>query len=89
MRPEHDMNKNPPASSAPSDLHAAHAGHETHGAHSGHGWMMMACCVPMLIIVVVLVATGVASAGLLIGAALCIGMMAMMMKMMGHGDGGM
>ena len=51
--------------------------------------MMMACCVPMLIVIVVLVATGVASAGLFLWAALCIGMMAMMMKMMGHGDGGM
>jgi hypothetical protein len=43
----------------------------------------------MLIIVVVLVATGVASAGLLFGAVICIAMMGMMMKMMGHGDGGM
>ena len=89
MKSEHDTNKNPLASSAPGEGPAAHAGHETHGAHSGHSWMMMACCVPMLIIVVVLVATGVASAGLLFGAVLCIAMMGMMMKMMGHGDGGM
>jgi hypothetical protein len=89
MKSEHDMNKNLSASSAPGEGPTAHAGHETHGAHSGHSWMMMACCVPMLLIVVVLVATGVASAGLFLWAALCIGMMAMMMKMMGHGDGGM
>jgi hypothetical protein len=89
MKFEHDTNKNTSASSAPSDVHATHTGHESHGAHSGHSWMMMACCVPMLIIVVVLVATGVASAGLLFGAVLCIAMMGMMMKMMGHGDGGM
>lgn len=89
MKFEHDTNKNLSTSSAPGEGPTAPAGHEAHGAHSGHSWMMMACCVPMLIIVVVLVATGVASAGLLFGAVLCIAMMGMMMKMMGHGDGGM
>jgi hypothetical protein len=89
MKSEHDMNKNWSALSAPGEVPAAHSGHESHGAHSGHSWMMMACCVPMLLIVVVLVATGVASAGLLFGAVLCIAMMGMMMKMMGHGDGKM
>jgi hypothetical protein len=34
--------------------------------HGGHGWMMIACCIPMLIIAVILVATGAASPSLLV-----------------------
>jgi hypothetical protein len=54
--------------------------------HGGHGWMMIACCVPMLVVAIVLVATGVASFGFLIGAVMCTAMMAMMMAGMGRGD---
>ena len=49
---------------------------------AGHGWMMMVCCIPMIVIVIALVATGVASAGILLSAIACIVMMAMMMRMM-------
>ncbi len=55
--------------------------------HKGHGWMMIACCIPMLIIAVALVASGIASAGLLFGAVACTAMMAMMMRGMSGGDG--
>ena len=50
--------------------------------HSGHGWMMIACCIPLLVLAVVLVATGVASAGFLFGAIACMAMMGVMMAMM-------
>lgn len=53
--------------------------------HSGHRWMMLACCVPMLIIVGALFATGAASTGLIAFAAVCVGMMALMMFMMPGG----
>ena len=43
-------------------------------AHHGHG-LMMIMCIPMLVIAVVLVATGVASPGILVGAAMCAVMM--------------
>jgi hypothetical protein len=52
----------------------------------GHGWMMIACCIPMLVIAVVLVATGVASPGFLVVAIGCTVMMAVMMAGMGHGS---
>ena len=51
----------------------------------GHGWMMIACCVPMLIIAGALVATGVVSGIFLVYVIVCTAMMAMMMKGMGHG----
>ena len=51
----------------------------------GHGWMMIACCVPMLAIAGVLVATGVLSSGFLLLAVGCTAMMALMMRGMGHG----
>jgi Flp pilus assembly protein TadB len=57
-----------------------------HG-HGGHGWMMIACCIPMLVIAGVLVATSVASPAFLIAAIGCTLMMAMMMRGMGHGGG--
>ncbi len=57
-----------------------------HSRHLGHGWMMIACCVPMLVIAVVLVATGVASPGFLVIAIGCTLMMAVMMVGMGHGS---
>jgi hypothetical protein len=55
-----------------------------HG-HGGHGWMMIACCIPMLVIAGVLVATGAASPGFLVVAVGCTLMMALMMRGMGHG----
>ena len=57
------------------------------GGHSGHGWMMIACCIPMLVIAGVLVATGAASPGFLVVAVGCTLMMALMMRGMGHGGG--
>ena len=56
-------------------------------AHGGHGWMMIACCIPMLIIAGGLVATGVVSGVFLVYAIACTAMMAMMMRGMG-GHGG-
>ena len=63
-----------PLSKGP-DLHEGGA----RAPRGGHGWMMIACCIPMLVIALVLVATGVASAGFLIGALACTAMMALMM----------
>ena len=64
--------------------------HDTHpdrDAHrGGHGWMMIACCIPMLAIAGILVATGVLSARFLLLAVGCTAMMALMMRGMGHGE---
>ena len=57
------------------------------GRHGGHGWMMIACCIPMIVIAITLVATGAASPGFLFAAFLCTAMMALMMRGMGHGTG--
>ncbi len=70
--------------------HAEHTGVDPQDpqkavGHGGHGWMMIACCIPMLIIAGVLVATGVVSGVFLLYAIVCTAMMAMMMKGMGHG----
>ena len=48
--------------------------------HGGHGWMMIACCIPMLIIATALVATGTVGVGWLLGALMCTAMMALMMR---------
>jgi hypothetical protein len=53
--------------------------------HGGHGWMMIACCVPMLVIAVILLATGVVGIGFLAVAVGCTLMMALMMRGMSHG----
>lgn len=72
----------------------APAGHGGHPGHRGHGLMMIICCVPMLLVAGVLVATGLASARVLLAAVGCAVMMAAMMAMMGmatgkgHGNGG-
>ena len=58
------------------------------GHRGNHGWMMMLCCVPMVVIAVALVVTGVASAGFLFTAVLCVGMMAVMMRGMNHSGSG-
>jgi hypothetical protein len=54
------------------------------GRHGGHSWMMMICCIPMVAIAIALVATGVVGAGFLLGAGLCVAMMALMMRAMDH-----
>ncbi len=64
------------------DRHGAHGGH----AHRGHGWMMVACCIPMLAIAIALVATGVAGLGVIAPAIMCILMMAVMMRGMSPGE---
>lgn len=56
--------------------------------HGGHGWMMIACCIPMLVIAVALVATGVAGVGFIFIALMCTVMMALMMRGMHGGDEG-
>ena len=64
-------------------------GHEGHGAgHGKHGWMMIACCIPMLGIAIALVATGVVGFGFVVIALACTAMMALMMRGMSHGGGG-
>ncbi len=67
--------------------HEGHEGHVGHEGHRSHGWMMIACCIPMLAIAGILVATGVLSAGFLLVALGCTAMMALMMRGMGHGSG--
>jgi hypothetical protein len=61
----------------------------THDDHENgrHGWMMIACCIPMLVIAIVLVATGVANAGFILAAVMCTAMMWMMMRAMSGGSG--
>jgi hypothetical protein len=54
-------------------------------SRDGHGWMMIACCIPMLVIAVILVATGIVGASFLVAAIACTLMMALMMRAMGHG----
>jgi hypothetical protein len=56
---------------------------DPHGG--GHGWMMIACCIPMLVIAGVLVLTSVVSPGFLLIAVGCTAMMALMMRGMDHG----
>ena len=60
--------------------------HDT-ARHGGHGWMMIACCIPMLAIAVILVATGAANPAFLGIAVGCTLMMALMMGGMSHGGG--
>ena len=63
-----------------------HDQHGHGGGHGGHGWMMIACCIPMLVIAIVLVATGVVGFGFIIVAVMCTAMMAMMMGGMHGGE---
>ena len=51
-----------------------------------HGWLMIACCIPMIGIAIALVATGVIGFGFLLVALGCTVMMALMMRGMSHGD---
>gem|GEM_PF-1793790 len=92
--------------SAPEGAHAqAHAHDHGHGATAQagypataikghrHGWMMVACSVPMIAIAIALVATGVVAAGFVLVALACVAMMATMHLGMsrashgGHGGG--
>lgn len=68
----------------PRTSHEDHAG--APGGHGGHGWMMIACCIPMLAIAVALLVAGVVSAGFLVFAVACTAMMALMMRGMSSGD---
>ena len=56
-------------------------------SHRGHGWMMIACCIPMLVIAVALVAAGVVRVGFIFIALMCTLMMALMMRGMHSGGG--
>jgi hypothetical protein len=69
--------KQPAMNVAPSERAGA--------GHSRHGWMMMACCIPVLVIAITAVATGLVGAGLIFGAIMCVVMMAVMMRMMSGG----
>lgn len=63
-----------------------HSGsHHPPNRHAGHGWMMVACCIPMLAIAVALVAAGVVGIGFIFVAVMCTAMMAMMMRGGSHG----
>jgi hypothetical protein len=69
------------------DMHGNPSGTQPGGqAHGRHGWMMIACCIPMLVIALVLVTAGVVSVGFLFAAIICTAMMAMMMRGMNHGS---
>lgn len=57
------------------------------GRRGGHWWMMVGLCIPMIAIAVWLVVAGVAGAGAVVIALVCLGMMALMMFGMGHGSG--
>lgn len=57
-----------------------------HAGHRGHGWLMIACCIPMLVVVGILLATGVVGFGFALLALACTALMAFMMRGM-HGAG--
>ena len=77
-----------PGSGAPAGPgSASHLAHQ-YGGRGGHGWMMVACCIPMLAVAIGLVAAGVVSAGFLLVALECPAMMALMMRGMDHGGHG-
>ncbi|WP_328478405.1 hypothetical protein OHS71_08400 [Streptomyces sp. NBC_00377] len=78
---DHDPRHHPP------DLSKSPAPQQG-GRPGGHGWMMIACCIPMIAIAVVLVATGVVGIGFIFVAIACTGMMAVMMRGMGGSSGG-
>ena len=67
--------------------HGPHARRERSHSNGAHGWMMIACCIPMLVIAITLVATGVAGVGFIVFALMCTLMMTLMMRG-GHGREG-
>lgn len=73
----HDADPSPQGAPEPHQTEppAAHAAWR-------HRLLMLVCCIPMLIVVIALVASGVAGAGAIIFALLCVAMMAVMMFMM-------
>lgn len=60
--------------------HRSNASSSSRHGHGAHGWMMVACCIPMLVIAIALVATGAVGIGWLFAALMCTAMMAMMMR---------
>ena len=62
------------------------AQHQRKAGHAGHGWLMIACCIPMLAIAFALVVTGVVGVGFIVIAVACTAMMALMMRGMSHGS---
>ena len=68
---------------SPGDDKGSSSGHQTSPEdHSGHGWLMIACCIPMLLVVAALVVSGVAGIGAILFAAACLSMMWLMMRAM-------
>ena len=61
--------------------------HQRQDAHGHHGWLMIACCIPMLVVAVALVASGVVGVGFVFVALMCMAMMGLMMGGMSHGGG--
>ena len=55
---------------------------QQHGqdGHRGHGWIMIACCIPMLVVAIALVAAGAVTVSWLFAALMCTAMMALMMR---------
>ena len=54
--------------------------------HRGHGWLMIACCIPMVVVVGIMVASGVVDVVFVFLALACTALMAFMMHGM-HGAG--
>lgn len=58
---------------------------DTPARHRGHGWMMIACCIPVIVIFGALWLAGVIPASFLLVALACTAMMALMMVGMSYG----
>lgn len=69
---------------------ARETGQEQRGGRAGHGhgWMMIACCIPMLAIAIALVAIGVVGPVFILVALVCTALMAFMMRGASRGDDG-
>ena len=80
---DHSVHRSEPTAASDPDVPSSTA----HAGHRGHGWMMIACCIPMLVIAVALVASGVAGAGTILIAIGCTAVMLLMMRGMDHGGG--
>lgn len=77
----HKAAAEPDSTSAPGVTETDEQGGHSHG----HGWMMLACCVPMILVAGALVLSGVAGAGTIFFVLVCVAMMAaMMFTMPGH-----
>lgn len=71
-----------PPAGRPVTSHQTRSDQDAHKGHRGHGLMMLLFCVPMVAVVALLVGSGTASAGALVWALVCVGMMAAMMFLM-------